>query len=101
MHDWDAEPLLARAGAGARFLQIQPCADLDLLRQYMQRLVETRITWNYSVIVSLAAVPRDGVETCAGQMREIADIPGVSGVNLLTCGVPEAVIAAINASGLR
>jgi 5,10-methylenetetrahydrofolate reductase len=99
--DWDAGPLLARAGAGARFLQIRPCADLDLLRQYMQRLVESRITWNYSVIVSLEVIPRDGVETCAGQMREIADIPGVSGVNLLSQGDPEAVIAAIDASGLR
>jgi methylenetetrahydrofolate reductase (NADPH) len=99
--DWDAGPLLARASAGARFLQIQPCFDLDLLRQYMQRLVEARITWNYSVIVSLAADPRDRVETCAGQMREIAEIPGVSGFNLLTLGDPEAVIAAIDASGLR
>jgi len=30
-------------------------------------------------------------------MREIVDIPGVSGINLLTLGRPEAVVAAIEA----
>lgn len=99
--DWDAGPLLALAGAGARFLQIRPCFDLGLLRGYMQKLVKARITWNYSVIASLTAGPGDGVKTCAGQMREIAEIPGVSGFNLLSRGDPEAVIAAIDASGLR
>jgi hypothetical protein len=34
-------------------------------------------------------------------MREIAGIPGVSGFNLLTLGSPQAVVASIEASGLR
>jgi len=42
-----------------------------------------------------------GIEICARQMQEIAAIPGVSGINLLTLGNPAAVIAAIEASGLR
>jgi len=42
-----------------------------------------------------------GIEICARQMQEIAAIPGVSGVNLLTLGNPAAVAAAIEASGLR
>ncbi len=42
-----------------------------------------------------------GIRLCARQMQEIAAIPGISGVNLLTLGNPGAVIAAIEASGLR
>jgi hypothetical protein len=34
-------------------------------------------------------------------MREVARIPGVSGINLLTLGNPGAVVAAIEASGLK
>jgi methylenetetrahydrofolate reductase (NADPH) len=52
--------------------------------------------------VATASDPEQaGIAICARQMREIAAIPGVSGVNLLTLGNPAAVIAAIKASGLR
>ena len=98
----------------------------------MHRLVEARITWYYSVIVTLAPLPgadaarwllknsretvipealvqrlekaanpeREGVDICAGLIREISKIPGISGVNLLTLGNPESVIAVIESSGL-
>jgi hypothetical protein len=33
-------------------------------------------------------------------MREIASIPGISGINLLCAGNPEALIAAIKSAGL-
>ena len=58
---WDAEMMLARASAGAQFLQTQLCFDAAVLRVYMQRLVEARITWDFAVIVSLAPLP--GVDT--------------------------------------
>jgi len=93
--DQYSRELLARASAGARFLQTQPCQDIDLLRHYMQEMVEAKITWNYSVIVSLATLP------CTELMREIARIPGISGINLLCTGNPEAVITAIESSGLK
>jgi len=52
--------------------------------------------------LSEAADPeREGVEICAELVREFADIPGVSGVNLATLGNPGAVAAALDASGLR
>ena len=98
---WSADTLLARAGAGARFLQTRPCSDLDLLRRYIRQLVEDRITWHYSVIVSLDLAPgRDGADSCAGTMRDVASIPGVSGINLLAAGRPEDLIPVIAASGL-
>jgi methylenetetrahydrofolate reductase (NADPH) len=44
---------------------------------------------------------REGIAICAELMQEISDIPGVSGVNLMTTGDPDAIPAAIRASGLR
>jgi 5,10-methylenetetrahydrofolate reductase len=51
---WAAKSLKERSGAGARFLQTQLCFNLDILRQYMACLVAKHLTWNFSVIVSLA-----------------------------------------------
>ena len=131
--EWAAKSLTERSNAGARFVQTQLCLNMDVLRQYMQHLVETRLTWKYSVIVSLTPLPsvatarwlkknltdsriprsvivrleqaadpaREGVAICAELIREIAEIPGVSGVNLMTTGDPELLRDAIKASGLR
>jgi len=131
--DWAADSLGARAAAGARFLQTQLCFNTDILRQYMRAMVEARLTWRYSVIVSLAVLPsavtaqwvkknmsdsripkpiiqrleqagdpgQEGIRICAELMQEIADIPGVSGINLMTTGDEAAIPAAIEASGLR
>lgn len=133
-HDrWDAKSLRERSGAGARFLQLQLCFNLDMLRQYMQSLIAKRLTWDCSVIVTLAPLPsaeaarwmkknvggaritravlnrleaaadpkREGVEICAEWMREIATIPGVRGIHLMTMGSPESIRQSIVASGLR
>ena len=43
----------------------------------------------------------EGIEICAELLRELATIPGVSGVNLLTLGNLETIPAAIEASGVR
>jgi len=130
---WDAKSLRERSQAGARFLQTQLCFNLDILRLYMQCLVAARLTWKYSVMVSLTPLPsaatarwlkknltdsripdavirrleeaadpqREGIEICAELMREMAAIPGVSGVNLMTTGNPQSIRDAIVASGLR
>ncbi len=55
--DWEAESLNKRFAAGARFLQTQLCFNLDVLRRYMLHMVETRMTWKYSVFVSLTPLP--------------------------------------------
>ena len=130
---WSADSLRARAMAGARFLLTQPCFNLKLLQKYMHGLVAAKLTWKYSVIVTLAPLPsadmarwlaqhqrdvlipdvlidrldnspnpeQEGIDICASLMKEFAKLPGVSGINLLTLGKPEAAIAAIEASGLR
>jgi methylenetetrahydrofolate reductase (NADPH) len=43
----------------------------------------------------------EGIAICAELIQEISEIPGVSGVNLMTTGDPKAIPAAIRASGLR
>ncbi len=43
---------------------------------------------------------QEGVEICAEMMRELSDIPGVSGANLSCLGRPEAVIEAIRLAGV-
>jgi len=43
----------------------------------------------------------EGIKICSELMQEISEIPGVSGVNLMTMGNPESIPAAIKASGLR
>jgi len=48
-----------------------------------------------------ASDPEDeGIEICAELLRELASIPGVSGVNLMTTGRLASIPAAIEASGL-
>ena len=130
---WRADSLVARAAAGAEFMQTQLCFNIDLLRAYMARLVDLKLTWNYSVMVSLTPLPsavtalwlkdrlrdtkipkavierlekaadpeQEGIRICAELMREIREIPGISGVHLMTTGNPETIPAAIELSGLR
>ena len=43
----------------------------------------------------------EGIQICAELMQEISQIPGVSGINLMSMGNTEAIPAAIRASGLR
>jgi methylenetetrahydrofolate reductase (NADPH) len=93
--DWESVllPVRARADAGAQFLQTQLCLDLDVLRQYMHRLVDARLTWSYSVIVSIAPLPsaqmaRELLENGSGclippdiiERLESADDPAQEGV---------------------
>jgi methylenetetrahydrofolate reductase (NADPH) len=131
--NWQAESLAERSGMGAQFLQTQLCLNSGVIRAYLQRLVETRMTWKYSVIVSLAAIPsaataqwlkqnmsdtripdalvkrlasapdpeQEGINICAELMQEMAEIPGVSGINLLTMGNAGHIARAIRQSGLK
>jgi 5,10-methylenetetrahydrofolate reductase len=43
----------------------------------------------------------EGIKICAELIQEISEIPGVSGINLMTMGNPDSIPAAIKTSGLR
>lgn len=57
-----------------------------------------------AVIKRLRQAPdpeREGIEICAEMLRELRDLPGVSGANLMTLGSAECVVRSIELSGLR
>ncbi len=54
---WQPEKLAEKADAGAQFMQLQLCFDMDTLRQYMQRLVASKLIWRFNVLVGLAVLP--------------------------------------------
>jgi len=131
--DWTPKNLIRKCDAGATFVQLQICFDLDVARNYMAHIVASKLTHKASFITALAPLPsadvarwvrdnvkgalvpepiierlerasdpeREGIEICAELMREVATIPGVSGVNLLSLGGLETIPAAIEASGMR
>lgn len=98
--DWNVAALLERSAAGARFLRLRPCFNLERLRSHLARLVDKKVTWHYSVIPSL--VPQEqGVDECAQMIRDVKSIPGVSGVNLVCQGDPGPLISSLRSSGIR
>jgi hypothetical protein len=75
---------------------------MDAFRWQFERAQGTVIPKDILIEIAEADDPEQaGIEICARQMREIADIPGIGGINLLTLGNIGAVRAAIEASGLR
>jgi methylenetetrahydrofolate reductase (NADPH) len=130
---WTPEKLTSKADAGAQFIQLQLCHDIALLRDYVARIVESKLTWRLQILAGLAVLPSadaarqlrqarpdsiipgeivkrieaaddqpaEGIAIAAEQLREIADIPGISGVSLMTAGDPALIPAAVLASGLR
>jgi methylenetetrahydrofolate reductase (NADPH) len=78
--DWNASRVIDKIDAGAGFLQTRPCADIDLLRDYVSRLVSLRLTHRAAVIVGLPLLLSEA------RARTIADRhPGAV--------VPEEIIA--------
>lgn len=131
--NWSPEKLIAKAEAGAQFIQMQLCLDMDVLRAYMARLVDAKLMWRFHVLVGMATLPsadaarqlkeefadsiipdnvierleqamdpeQEGIRICAELLQELAEIPGVSGANLMTPGNPATIAAAVKASGIR
>ena len=42
---WEPEKLTSKADAGAQFILLQVCHDLELLSAYMERLVASKLSW--------------------------------------------------------
>jgi methylenetetrahydrofolate reductase (NADPH) len=54
---WDAADLVAKADAGASFVQTQFCFDMSVLRRWIGRLGELGLTERLKVLVGLAPIP--------------------------------------------
>jgi methylenetetrahydrofolate reductase (NADPH) len=76
---WRPEGLLAKAEAGADFVQTQFCFDLDVARRYAARLVDTGVTRRLHLLIGLGPIAS---ARSARWMRE----------NLLGVNVPDGVI---------
>lgn len=69
--NWSADALSARGEAGAEFIQTQLCFNVDLLSAWLEALVEARLTWRFSVVVSLAVFP--SAETARWVKKRMTD----------------------------
>jgi methylenetetrahydrofolate reductase (NADPH) len=52
--DWTPEKLKAKTDAGANFIQLPLCMNLEILTRYMQKLISARLLWKASVMVTIA-----------------------------------------------
>ena len=53
---WQAKNITEKIDAGAQFMLTHTCLDVDLLRTYMQRMVETKLVRRVNVIVGMAVL---------------------------------------------
>ena len=83
--DWIPQRLSEKIDSGAQFIQTQLCFDAELVRRYLARLVEHRITQRAQIVVATGILPSaEG----ASALRE--DQPHVI--------VPDAVIARLRSA---
>ena len=55
--DWTPQSLSEKCDAGANFVQSQLCFDLDILRNYMARIVAARLTHRSKFLIALSPLP--------------------------------------------
>lgn len=77
--NWQQEKLLSKVDAGAQFIQLQPCMDAEVIKEYAARLVATKVTWRVQI---LAGVVVFSSAEAARQLKE----------NRPNCIIPQAVI---------
>lgn len=54
---WTPDKLTSKADAGAQFIQLQPCLDMELLQAYVARIVDAKLTWRFQLLAGLAVLP--------------------------------------------
>lgn len=54
---WRPENLTQRCDAGANFVQLQLCFDMELVRRYMARIVATKLTHRAAFFAALSPLP--------------------------------------------
>ena len=110
---WEPKGLLAKAQAGAHFVQTQFCMDMGLVRRYAARLRE--IGFQLPILIGIAPIPSarsarwmkeklfgtvipdaiverlerakdpkaEGRKICVEILRELAEIPGIAGAHVM------------------
>jgi len=55
--DWTPKNLIRKCDAGTNFIQLQICFDMRVLRNYMARIIASKLTRRVSFIVALSPLP--------------------------------------------
>lgn len=55
--DWKPKNLLRKCNAGANFVQLQACFDMDVARRYMERIVAAKLTHRANFIMTVSPLP--------------------------------------------
>jgi methylenetetrahydrofolate reductase (NADPH) len=55
--DWIPKNLIRKCDAGINFVQLQICFDMDVLRNYMARIVASKLTHRTNFIMALSPLP--------------------------------------------
>jgi len=127
---WSPKGLLAKAQAGADFVQTQFCMDIGLVRRYAARLREAG--FKLPILIGIAPIPSarsarwmreklfgtvipdaiverlekaadpkaEGRKICVELLRELAEVPGVAGAHVMAPMNFAEIPAAIQESGV-
>jgi methylenetetrahydrofolate reductase (NADPH) len=111
--DWSPKGLLAKAEAGADFVQTQFCMDAGVVRRYAARLLD--LGFRLPILIGIAPIPsarsarwmreklfgtlipdatvarlekaadpkREGSKICVELLQELAEIPGIAGAHVM------------------
>jgi methylenetetrahydrofolate reductase (NADPH) len=128
--DWTPKGLLAKAQAGADFVQTQFCMDMGMVRRYAARLRELGV--KLPILIGVAPIPSarsarwmreklfgtvipdaiverlekaadpkaEGTRICIEVLRELAEIPGIAGAHVMAPMNFGAIPEAIEESGV-
>lgn len=55
--DWTPNTLIQKCDAGTNFVQLQICFDMDVVRNYMARIVASKLTHRVNFIMALSPLP--------------------------------------------
>ena len=73
--DWTPENLIRKCDAGANFVQLPICFDLDITRKYMAHIVASKLTHRVNFIMALAPLPSANMGRWVRDNVESAKVP--------------------------
>jgi methylenetetrahydrofolate reductase (NADPH) len=73
--DWNAERVKEKLDAGAEFIQTRPCVELDLVRDYVSKLVSLRLTHRATVIAGVPLLMSAAAARTIGEQYPGATVP--------------------------
>ncbi|HEX6692454.1 MAG TPA: methylenetetrahydrofolate reductase [Burkholderiales bacterium] len=111
--DWNPKGLLAKAEAGADFVQTQFCMDIGVVRRYAARLLE--LGFKLPILIGVAPIPsaksarwmreklfgtqipdsiverlekaaepkEEGAKICIELLQQLAEVPGIAGAHVM------------------